>query len=225
MKYDHRQETDLNRNASIPLGETKAERVEEDASAHLVSTGEIQTRSQNQEQKVKSSLSPSPSRCSLPRRFRRLARKDRQKQEEKDLQKLATEHPDQFLERLNQLERRRVEERSTLRHKNSTKWAKEKRLLAKFNEKVRDDIEEQLKLGKQLSTKQAAADSDDDEDEDIVDEPKKVVVDTTKTKPIEIPLILAPSQQEAEANPWLTSTGSVVLPASEYSKADGSSQQ
>ena len=69
-------------------------------------------------------------------RFRRLVRKDRQKQEEKDLEKLAKEHPDQFLERLEQLERHRVEERSTLRHKNSTKWAKEKRLLAKFNSKV-----------------------------------------------------------------------------------------
>ena len=62
-------------------------------------------------------------------RFRRLARKDRQKQEEKDLEKLA-------VERLQQLERRRIEERSTLRHKNSTKWAKEKRLLAKFNTQV-----------------------------------------------------------------------------------------
>ena len=46
------------------------------------------------------------------------------------------ENPDQFLERLEQLERRRIEERSTLRHKNSTKWAKEKRLLSKFNTKV-----------------------------------------------------------------------------------------
>lgn len=52
------------------------------------------------------------------------------------MEKLAVEHPDEFLERLQQLERRRIEERSTLRHKNSTKWAKEKRLLAKFNTKV-----------------------------------------------------------------------------------------
>jgi len=69
-------------------------------------------------------------------RFRRLVRKDRQKQEEKNLEKLSVENPDQFLERLQQLERHRIEERSTLRHKNSTKWAKEKRLLAKFNTKV-----------------------------------------------------------------------------------------
>lgn len=71
------------------------------------------------------------------RRFRRLVRKDRQKQEEKDLEKLSQDNPDQFLERLEQLERHRIEERSTLRHKNSTKWAKEKRLLAKFNTEVR----------------------------------------------------------------------------------------
>jgi U3 small nucleolar RNA-associated protein 14 len=69
-------------------------------------------------------------------RFRRLVRKDRQKQDEKTLEKLSVENPDQFLERLNQLERHRIEERSTLRHKNSTKWAKEKRLLSKFNSKV-----------------------------------------------------------------------------------------
>lgn len=64
-------------------------------------------------------------------------RKERQKQEEKEMEKLAVEQPDKFLERLNQLELRRIEERSTLRHKNATKWAKEKRLLAKFNTQVR----------------------------------------------------------------------------------------
>jgi len=147
------------------------------------------------------------------KKFRRLVRKDRQKQEEKQLEKLAVENPDEFLERLNQLERRRIEERSTLRHKNSTKWAKEKRLLAKFNTKVREDIEEQLKIGKKLSSKQAEVDSDDDDDDET-----KEIVEETKKKPTEIPLILAPSHQEAEANPWLTTTGSVVLPASEYSK-------
>jgi len=51
------------------------------------------------------------------KKFRRLVRKDRQKQEEKNLEKLSVEHPDQFLERLEQLERHRIEERSTLRHK------------------------------------------------------------------------------------------------------------
>ena len=69
-------------------------------------------------------------------RFRRLVRRDRQKQEEKNLEKLSVDNPDQFLERLKQLEQHRIEERSTLRHKNSTKWAKEKRLLSKFNTKV-----------------------------------------------------------------------------------------
>ncbi|CAF4251971.1 unnamed protein product [Rotaria sp. Silwood2] len=153
------------------------------------------------------------------KKFRRLVRKDRQKQEEKNLEKLSVEHPDQFLERLEQLERHRIEERSTLRHKNSTKWAKEKRLLSKFNTKVREDVEEQLKLGKQLSTKQAQAESDDNDD-DEEDEPSssKPTVEVQKKKSTEIPLILAPSQIESEANPWLTTTHSPVLPSSEYSK-------
>ncbi|CAF0926190.1 unnamed protein product [Adineta steineri] len=154
------------------------------------------------------------------KKFRRLVRKDRQKQEEKALEKLSVENPDQFLERLEKLELRRIEERSTQRHKNSTKWAKEKRLLTKFNTKVRDDVEEQLKLGKQLSKKQAQDESDDDDDDDDEDddEPltKKSVVEIPKKKSTEIPLILAPSHSETEANPWLTT--SAVLPASEYSK-------
>ena len=81
---------------------------------------------------------------------------------------------------------------------------------------VREDIEEQLKLGKKLSTKAVQNDTDDDEDED---EPSlKPAVVVMKKKPTEIPLILAPSHLENEANPWLTTTASPVLPASEYSK-------
>ena len=84
---------------------------------------------------------------------------------------------------------------------------------------VRDDIEEQLKLGKKLSTKQAQSDTDDDDDDDDDEEPSlKPVVEAPKKKSTEIPLILAPSQIETEANPWLTTTSSPVLPASEYSK-------
>ena len=161
-------------------------------------------------------------------------RKDREKQEEKQLEKLAHESPDQFLERLNKLEQRRVEERSTLRHKNSTKWAKEKRLISKFNTKVRTlllyalaydhvqirgDIEEQVKLGKQLSSKQATMSSDDDDDDD--ESSSKAAAVKPKARSTEIPLILAPSQLEAESNPWLATTGSPVLPSSEYSKLVG----
>lgn len=81
-------------------------------------------------------------------------------------------------------------------------------------------MEEQLKLGKQLSKKQAEADTEDDDDDDD-DEAKLVTkpsAELTKKKPAEIPLILAPSQADGDENPWLTATTSVVLPASEYSK-------
>jgi hypothetical protein len=75
---------------------------------------------------------------------------------------------------------------------------------------VREDIEGQIKLGKQLSKKQAEAESDEEEFE-------KPIAEIPKKKSTEIPLILAPSQTETEANPWLSTT-SVVLPSSEYSK-------
>jgi U3 small nucleolar RNA-associated protein 14 len=68
-----------------------------------------------------------------------------------------------------------------------------------------------------LSTRQAQSDTDDDDDDD--EEPSlKPAVEVPKKKSTEIPLILAPSQMESEANPWLTTTSSPVLPSSEYSK-------
>jgi len=57
-------------------------------------------------------------------------------------------------------------------------------------------------------------DNDDDEEEPSL----KPISEIPKKKSTEIPLILAPSQTETEANPWLTTTNSVVLPSSEYSK-------
>lgn len=66
-----------------------------------------------------------------------------------------------------------------------------------------------------MSKKAAEDESDDDDD----DEPSlKPVAEVPKKNPTEIPLILAPSHLENEANPWLTTTTSPVLPASEYSK-------
>ena len=66
-----------------------------------------------------------------------------------------------------------------------------------------------------MSKKAAEDDSDDDDDE----EPSlKPAAEVSKKTPTEIPLILAPSHLENEANPWLTTTTSPVLPASEYSK-------
>lgn len=78
-----------------------------------------------------------------------------------------------------------------------------------------------MKLGKKLSKKKVEEESDDDDDEEEEEDEDetttlKPVADASKKKITEIPLILAPSHAEAEANPWLTT--STVLPASEYSK-------
>ena len=76
-----------------------------------------------------------------------------------------------------------------------------------------------MKLGKQLSTKKAKTNSDDEDDDDSeTEEVLKKAVEPTRKKLTEVPLILAPSQLEAESNPWLTTTEGPPLPSSEYSK-------
>jgi len=141
------------------------------------------------------------------------------------LEKLSKENPDEFAEKMEQIEKRRIEERSTLRHKNTSRWAKEKAIYAKFNNKGREEIEEQLKLGKKLRTKAALSDDDDDDDE-VEDEreiKQPVVKQITSTN---IPLIIVPSQQQTDdekQNPWLNNnhknqTVKQTKSTTEYSK-------
>lgn len=66
--------------------------------------------------------------------------------------------------------------------------------------------------------KQAATNSDDEDEDSETEEVLKKAVEPTKKRLTDVPLILAPSQLEAESNPWLTTTDDPVLPSSEYSK-------
>ena len=46
------------------------------------------------------------------------------------------DHPDEALEKLQELEKRRVEERMTLKHKGAGKWAKMQAIRSKYDEEV-----------------------------------------------------------------------------------------
>ncbi|CAF1337946.1 unnamed protein product, partial [Didymodactylos carnosus] len=151
------------------------------------------------------------------KKYRRLVRKDRQKQEEKELEKLSKENPDEFAEKMEQLEKLRIQERHTLRHKNTSKWAKEKAIYAQFNTKAREEMEEQLKLGKKLRAKPALSDDEDGLPQQTV---KKQNNNKSQTRQTEIPLIIIPPKQD-ENNPWLSGTNGhnkPRSPTSEYSK-------
>ena len=54
----------------------------------------------------------------------------------KDFEDLKDHNPEGALEKLKQLENKRIEERMTLKHKGSGKWAKLQAIRAKYDENV-----------------------------------------------------------------------------------------
>ncbi|XP_068225156.1 U3 small nucleolar RNA-associated protein 14 homolog A [Palaemon carinicauda] len=99
------------------------------------------------------------------RKFHRLLRKDKLKQERAQLEELQKSNPEAALEKLEELERARVHERMTLRHKKS-KWAQLQGLRVGRDETARAALKENLNMHQDLTAKRKLADSSDDEEDE-----------------------------------------------------------
>lgn len=69
-------------------------------------------------------------------RYHRLLKKEKMKNHIKEFEALKEQDPEGALEKLEQLERKRIEERMTLKHKGAGKWAKLQAIRAKYDENV-----------------------------------------------------------------------------------------
>ena len=130
------------------------------------------------------------------KRYRKILRKEKLKEEKKELEKLEKENPDAFKEKLAEMEKVRMNERMSLKHKNTSKWAKRQTIYGKYNEKAREEIQQQLDLAKQLTKKlnqnqNEVVKSDEEEKEDIK---MKDSVDARK--------LLA--DESLSKNPWIS---------------------
>lgn len=109
------------------------------------------------------------------KKFHRIQRKDKIKQQLKDFEKLKDSNPEEALVKLAQLDKTRAEERMSLRHKNTGQWARNKQIKAKYNKETRQILTEQLTISKELTQKVRRTDSDESEEdeENIEDEEDK----------------------------------------------------
>lgn len=69
-------------------------------------------------------------------RYHRLLRGEKTKQQIKDFEALQKTDPEAALKQLEMLEKGRAEERATLRHRNTGKWARNQLIKAKYNKEV-----------------------------------------------------------------------------------------
>ncbi|CRK91777.1 CLUMA_CG005409, isoform A [Clunio marinus] len=102
------------------------------------------------------------------KKYHKLKKREELKKKMKEFEELKAANPEAALKELEKIEKQRVQERTTLRHKNTGTWAKNLKVRAKYDENVKQDLEVQLALGRELTQKQQNIESSDSEDEEMV---------------------------------------------------------
>lgn len=77
---------------------------------------------------------------------------------------------DMLLDEIDRLQKLRAQERASLKHKNTGKWAKHAKFRAKYDDEARKAMLEQIGIAEKLLEKAAPveSDTDDEEDEDVI---------------------------------------------------------
>uniref|UniRef100_A0A1Q3EXJ4 Putative u3 small nucleolar rna-associated protein 14 log a n=1 Tax=Culex tarsalis TaxID=7177 RepID=A0A1Q3EXJ4_CULTA len=134
------------------------------------------------------------------KKFHKLLKRDKIREQIKQFEELQKTDPEAALKQLELIERQRFQERATLRHKNTGSWAKNMQIRAKYDMNVRQELAEQLSIGKELMAKRLVREGDDDSSESGEDE---VLVEEKSGNPwMGRP---RPGEHEAEANREFTS--------------------
>ncbi|EDW26184.1 GL24932 [Drosophila persimilis] len=94
------------------------------------------------------------------KKFHKLQKRQKMLEQMKEFELLQKTNPEAALEKLNAMEKIRVQERASLRHKNTGTWAKNLQVRAKYDKDVRKDLAEQLAVSRQLTQKQKESDSE-----------------------------------------------------------------
>lgn len=97
------------------------------------------------------------------KKFHKLQKRQKMLEQMKEFELLQKTNPEAALEKLNALEKSRVLERASLRHKNTGTWAKNLQVRAKYDKDVRKDLAEQLAVSRQLTEKKVDTDSEDEQ--------------------------------------------------------------
>ncbi|KAL7835059.1 hypothetical protein SRHO_G00293060 [Serrasalmus rhombeus] len=100
------------------------------------------------------------------KKYHKLQKKAKRKAFLKQFDEMMKTDPAGALEELKKMELSRMQERMSLKHQNSGKWAKSKAIMAKYDDAARKAMQEQLEMNKQL-TQKLVVPSDDDEERNV----------------------------------------------------------
>lgn len=113
------------------------------------------------------------------KKYHRLLRKEKTKEQIKEFEKLQDIDPVAALEKLNVIEKTRAEERASLRHKSTGQWARNHVVRAKYDKDSRIALAEQLRKSKELTQKVQPSlnetNDSDSSDEEQIEIPEQMV--------------------------------------------------
>ncbi|ESN96389.1 hypothetical protein HELRODRAFT_189225 [Helobdella robusta] len=103
------------------------------------------------------------------KRYHRLLRKSKRKEDEKKLEEMKVKDPEAYQQWLAKEERKRIEERMTLKHKGASKLMKRQ---TKYGKQA---VQDMIQTGKELAAKKELdSDDDDDDEEEDADEEEEM---------------------------------------------------
>uniref|UniRef100_A0A3B4T2A7 UTP14C small subunit processome component n=1 Tax=Seriola dumerili TaxID=41447 RepID=A0A3B4T2A7_SERDU len=100
------------------------------------------------------------------KKYHKVQNKAKRKEFLKQFDEMVKTDPAAALEELNKMELARMQERMSLKHQNSGKWAKSKAIMAKYDEGARKAMQQQLEVNKDLTQKLVTSQNNEEEEED-----------------------------------------------------------
>lgn len=97
------------------------------------------------------------------KKYHRVLKKEKLKKQLADFEELKKVDPEAVLAELEKIEKARVEERAHQRHRNTGTWAKNLQVRAKFDREARDELTQQIEIGRELTRKQVDQDGSSDD--------------------------------------------------------------
>lgn len=103
------------------------------------------------------------------KKFHKIMKKEKLKEEIKQFQLLQKSDPEAAIRKLDLIEKRRIEERALLRHKNTGTWAKNLQIRSKYDKDARKELAQQLSISRELTQVNRDPIEEDDDAEEVVE--------------------------------------------------------
>ncbi|XP_019617199.1 PREDICTED: U3 small nucleolar RNA-associated protein 14 homolog A-like [Branchiostoma belcheri] len=100
------------------------------------------------------------------KKYHRIKKRSRVQAEKLAIEELHKTNPELAQEEIRKAEKLHAEERASLRHRNTGKWARSKMVMAKFDDEARQAVQEQLDKSRELTNQIRALQQDSSSDED-----------------------------------------------------------